>query len=276
MLAPRNRGTVQPSTGKIATVLPELGAAALPVQPTLELERLYRRQRLAASYRLFARNGYDFGGAGHITVRDPEFPDRFWVNPQGLHFSHICVSELMLVDHEGRIVQPPACAPARLNRAAFAIHSELHRARPDVMAAAHSHSTYGKAFSTLGRLLDPITQDACMFYNDHVVFEAYSGVVLDLDEGRKIAATLGSRNAAILQHHGLLTVGQTVEAAVWRHVALEEACRVQLLVDAAGVARKIAPDVAAHATAMATEIGGIHAFQPYWELLTAEEPDLLE
>src|SRR3954468_3773446 len=120
----------------------------------------------------------------------------------------------MLVSHEGEIVQAPAQAKPRLNRAAFAIHSELHKARPDVVAAAHSHSLYGKAWSTLGRLLDPLTQDAAAFYEDHALFQEFSGVVLDTSEGEKIAHALGSKKAVILQNHGILTVGQTVEAAV--------------------------------------------------------------
>src|SRR6267142_1672926 len=92
------------ASGKIETTLPPFDAKTVPIQPTLELERLYRKQRLAAAYRLFARNGYDMGGAGHITARYPEFTDQFWVNPQGVHFSRICVSELMLVNHEGQVI----------------------------------------------------------------------------------------------------------------------------------------------------------------------------
>lgn len=265
---------------KIETVLPErvLGApSALPQQPTIEAERLYRKQRLAAGYRLFARNGFDMGGAGHITARDPEHPDHFWVNPAGVHFSRITVSELMLVNHEGEIVQPPAHAKPRLNRAAFAIHSELHKARPDVVAAAHSHSLYGKAWSALGRLLDPLTQDSAAFYDDHSIFAEFSGVVLDTSEGEKIAEALGPRKAVILQNHGILTVGQTVEAAVWRYLALENACQVQLLAEAAGQTRPMPPEVARHtASQVGTEIGGVYAFQPYWDVVSEEEPDLFD
>lgn len=265
---------------KIETVLPErsFGApGAVPQQPTLEAERLYRKQRLAAGYRLFARNGFDMGGAGHITARDPEFPDHFWVNPAGVHFSRITVSDLMLVSHEGEIVQPPARAKPRLNRAAFAIHSELHKARPDVIAAAHSHSLYGKAWSALGRLLDPLTQDAAAFYDDHSLFTEFSGVVLDTSEGEKIAEALGPRKAVILQNHGILTVGQTVEAAVWRYLAMENACQVQLLAEAAGQTRPMPPEVARHtASQVGSEIGGVYAFQPYWDIVSEEEPDLFD
>jgi ribulose-5-phosphate 4-epimerase/fuculose-1-phosphate aldolase len=78
-----------------------------------------------------------------------------------------------------------------VNAAAFAIHSQVHAARPDVVAAAHSHSIYGKSWSTLGRTLDPITQDVCAFYGDHGLFDDYTGVVLDLEEGKRIASALG-------------------------------------------------------------------------------------
>ena len=110
-----------------------------------------------------AKYGFDDGLAGHITVRDPEKPDHYWVNQFGMHFSQIKVSNLVLVNHYGDIVEGSSEGTGIVNGAAFAIHSQIHAARPDAVAAAHSHSTYGKAWSSLGRMLDPITQDACAF-----------------------------------------------------------------------------------------------------------------
>lgn len=276
----RPQGRPAPHPAKLETVLPERATAqpaAIPQRASVEEERLHRKQRLAAGYRLFARNGFDMGGAGHITARDPEFPDQFWVNPAGVHFSRITVSDLMLVNHEGEIVQPPAHAKPRLNRAAFAIHSELHKARPDVVAAAHSHSLYGKAWSALGRLLDPITQDSAAFYDDHSLFTEFSGVVLDTSEGEKIAQALGHRKAVILQNHGLLTVARSVEAAVWRYLAMENACQAQLLAEAAGQTRPMQHHIAKlTAGQMGSEIGGIYAFEPYWDVVSEEEPDLFD
>lgn len=246
-----------------------------PPQPTIELERLYRKQRLAAAFRIFGHFGFDHGGAGHITVRDPEFPDTFWLNPAGVHFSHIRVSDLMRVDHTGEIVEHGEVK--RLNRAAFAIHSTLHKARPDVLAAAHSHSLYGKAWSALGRLLDPLTQDGCAFYEDHALFEHFSGVVLDTSEGEKIAEALGAKKAVILQNHGILTVGPTLEAAVWRYIALDNACHTQLLAEAAGKVKPIPHDVARHTAAqVGSDAGGFYSFQPYFDLITREQPDLFD
>ena len=123
--------------------------------PTFESpadERTHLRQRLAAGFRLFGRFGFDEGVAGHITARDPERSDCFWVNPFGMSFKQIRASDLILVSHEGEVVE----GDWPVNQAAFAIHSRVHAARPDVIAAAHSHSVHGKAFSSLHRPLRPL------------------------------------------------------------------------------------------------------------------------
>ena len=70
----------------------------------VDQERLWRKQRLALAFRIFGRLGFDEGVAGHITARDPEFPDTFWVNPFGMSFNQIKVSDLIHVDHEGNLL----------------------------------------------------------------------------------------------------------------------------------------------------------------------------
>src|SRR5205823_116530 len=128
-----------------------------------------------------------------------------------------------------------------VNAAAFAIHSRIHSARPDVVAAAHAHSLHGKSWSSLGRLLDPITQDACAFFEDHGLFADFTGVVYEASEGERIARALGNYKAAILRNHGLLTVGRTVDEAAWWFVTMERSCQAQLLAEAAGNPVKIDP-----------------------------------
>jgi ribulose-5-phosphate 4-epimerase/fuculose-1-phosphate aldolase len=247
--------------------------AAEAPRGTVEEERLHRKRRLAASYRIFALKGYDHGLAGHITARDPEFADRFWVAPIGPWFGHIRVSDLVLVDHSGAIL----AGEGPINQAGFAIHSEIHKARPDVVAAAHSHSIYGKAWSALGRLLDPITQDSCFFYENHVLFDDFTGVVLDNAEGKRIAEALGDKRAAILQNHGILTVGRSVESAVASYVSFENACQTQLLAEAAGQVKPISHEVARHtANQGGGRDPGAYGFRPLWERVLREQPDFLE
>jgi ribulose-5-phosphate 4-epimerase/fuculose-1-phosphate aldolase len=252
-----------------------------PVFSTPAEERRHRKERLAASFRLFSRYGFDEGGAGHITARDPERLDHFWVNPFGMHFGQIRVSDLILVNDQGEVVDdyPEANQQSRreVNLAAFAIHSRIHKARPDVVAAAHAHSLYGKAWSSLGRPLDPLTQDACAFYEDHAVFDDYTGIVEETSEGDRIARALGNKKAAILRNHGLLTVGRCVDEAVWWFITMDRSCHAQLLAEAAGQPHKIPHETAKHTyTLLGSPLAGWFQFQPLWDRISSEQPDLLE
>jgi ribulose-5-phosphate 4-epimerase/fuculose-1-phosphate aldolase len=193
-------------------------------------ERAYLKHRLVLAFRVFAQFGFSEGVAGHITVRDPVDPTSFWVNPFGKHFSLIKDDDLIRVDHTGTVVE--GGKNKRLNYAAYAIHSEIHTARPDVLCAAHSHSVYGRAFCATGRTLDMLTQDSCVFHNDHILYSNFAGVVLASEEGKAIAKQLGTKKAALLGNHGLLTVGPSIEAVVAWFVLLDKCCQVQLAADA--------------------------------------------
>jgi ribulose-5-phosphate 4-epimerase/fuculose-1-phosphate aldolase len=236
-------------------------------------ERIHMKQRMAAAFRLFDRFGFNEGVAGHLTGRDPEHPELFWVNPFGMSFGQIRARDLILVDDHGKVVE----GDWPVNTAAFAIHSQVHAARPDVKAAAHTHSHYGRAFSTLGKQLAPLTQDACAFYGDHAVFDDFTGVVLDVEEGKRIAHALGDGKAAILRNHGLLTVGTTVDEAAWWFITMERSCHVQLLADAAGDPVVIDDECA---TLTAGQVGshaaGWISFQPLYDKIVADQPDLLD
>ena len=85
------------------------------------------------------------------------------------HFKYIKVSDLVLVNEQGEVVEGGNMHS--INAAGFMIHSAIHEARPDVIAAVHTHSIAGKAFSTLGIELDINTQDACAFWHDHTIYK---------------------------------------------------------------------------------------------------------
>lgn len=189
-----------------------------------------------------------------------------------MYFGHVKVSDLLLVDASGSVVS----GTGRVNPAGFTIHSQVHAARPDVIAAAHAHSIHGRAWSALARRLDPLTQDACAFYGDHEVFDEYGGVAVDTEEGKRIAERLGEGKAVILRNHGLLTVGGSVQEAAWWFMAMERACQVQLLAEAAGNPVHIDPEVARATRQVmgAPDIGRL-SFRPMYDDIVRTEPDLL-
>jgi ribulose-5-phosphate 4-epimerase/fuculose-1-phosphate aldolase len=245
----------------------------IPVFKSPAAERLHRKQRLAAGFRLFSHFGFDEGIAGHITVRDTELRDHFWVNPFGRHFSQIKVSDLVLVNHDGVVVE----GDALVNGAAFAIHSRIHAAHPEIVAAAHAHSLYGKTWASLGRVLDPISQDACALYQNHAVFDDFTGVVVETEVGDRIARALDHKIAVILQNHGLLTTGVTVDAAIYLFLLMERCCQSQLLAEAAGEPIKIPHEVALKTRDyIASDHSLWYSFQPLYDFIVARQPDLLE
>ncbi|TPI29743.1 class II aldolase/adducin family protein [Mesorhizobium sp. B3-1-9] len=240
---------------------------------TLEQERQHRKERLAAGFRIFAELGFSEGVAGHITARDPEFTETFWVNPFGMHFAHITVSDLIRVDCSGDVIE----GTMPVNVAAFAIHHQIHAARPDVVAAAHAHSIYGKAWSAVGRLLDPITQDACAFYEDHIFFNDTRVLITEASEAARIAGGLGAHKAAILRNHGLLTVGETVDEAVWWFISMERCCQAQFLAESVGTPLQVDPANARAARAVnGTPTAGWFQCQPLWQRILRQHPELLE
>ncbi len=109
------------------------------------------------------------------------------------------------------------------------------------------------------------------------MFDDYTGVVNQLEEGDRIASALGNRKAAILRNHGLLTVGQTVDEAVWWFLSMDRCCHAQLLAEAAGKPMSISHENALLAwKQIGSHIGGWFQFQPLWNMITRQQPDLFD
>jgi ribulose-5-phosphate 4-epimerase/fuculose-1-phosphate aldolase len=233
-------------------------------------ERAVAKHRLAASYRIFARFGFDEGAAGHITVRDPEHTHTFWVAPFGRYFGALLPDDMVRVDEDGNVVE----GTGEVNRAAFCIHAAIHQARPEVNGAAHAHGLHGKTFASLDRLLAPLTQDSCAFYGQHARFDEFGGVVLDQAYGDRIAKCLGTGRALILANHGHLTAAASLEAAVWWFVSMERSFQSELMARAAGEPREI-PHATAELTASQHTVEYAElCFASLYERIVAEQPDL--
>jgi len=140
---------------------------------------------------------------------------------------------MVLVDYSGAVIGGNTSRPA--NAAGFLIHSAVHKARPDVHAACHTHSKAGKAWSAFNRKLEMLNQDICYLHGDaQALYEEFGGVVFSEEEGERLASALGPNGKGIiLRNHGLLTVGSTVDEAAYLFTLMERSCEVQLMVEAA-------------------------------------------
>ncbi|GFZ51942.1 Meiotically up-regulated gene 14 protein [Saitozyma sp. JCM 24511] len=243
-------------------------------------KREWVKLHLAVAFRFWGKMGYGEGISGHITVRDPILRDHFWMNPFGVHFSSMTISKLVLVTPDG-YVHPTLGAQLPINMAGFYIHSAIHHARPEVEAAGHCHSLHGKAWSAFGRPVDITTQDSCLFYDNQAVYHNFGGIVLAAEEGANIAKALGPRNkCAILQNHGLLTLGHTVDECAYLFSALDKQCKVQLMIEAAaagGIKKSIIDDEDAKFTAATIQYheNVYYNLNPEVQLILEREPGVL-
>lgn len=263
------RSVYQPNQDGL--IFPELPSFEDPAD-----ERRHRKERLAAACRAFDKYGFDYGFAGHISVRDPEHPNLYWTNPMCVPFRQVKVSNLILVDHKGEVVE----GRHAVNQAGFILHASVHEANPHIVAMCHAHTVYGTAWAATGRPLDPISQDAACFYENHAVVNDEGGAVaVARGQGHGVVEAFASNRAILHQNHGILTGSRhSVDDACWWFIALERCCQIQMMMEATGIKPpQVSPERARYSAEHVGSdyIGWLH-FQPLWQELVTSQPDLLD
>ena len=176
----------------------------------IELSRAQRKRETALGYRLFAAMRWGDTGDGHISARDPERTDCFWMLGRGVPFNRATADNLVLVGPDSELV----VGEGGINMAGYNIHHPLHAARPDIVCAAHTHTGWGTPFSAEVRPVEAINQESCIFFNDCALFDDEEVQVQDCAGGERIAAALGDKGSIILRNHGILTAADSVAEAV--------------------------------------------------------------
>lgn len=207
---------------------PFRGVEPIDTVRTTEAERAHRKRTCALGYRIFGAMRWGQLGDGHISARDPEQTDHFWVLDWGVPFRAATVEDLVLVGPDGSVKNAAGEATGAVNTAGYNIHAPLLTARPDAVSAAHTHTGYGTPWSANVEPFRAISQESCAFVFDQALFDDEEVEVLSPDGGKRIAAALGDNKLAILRNHGLLTVAPTVEAAVGFFVMAERVAEVHV------------------------------------------------
>ncbi|RXZ80046.1 class II aldolase/adducin family protein [Paenibacillaceae bacterium] len=246
---------------------PKANRPAPPQFDNLEDEREHRKQRLVAAFRVFSKYGYDEGVMGHISVRDPIKTDHYWTNPLALSFNLIKTSDLVLQNHKGEIVH----GHGYVHGGALLLHPPIQKLRPDINAIAHTHSIFGKTWCSLGRKLDPITTESAVFYQAHDVFDSFKH-----GEGEALANAVGNNKGLLLKNHGLVTFGKTVDEAAYWFISMERSCQAQLLAEAVGKPELIEHERAQQVSNRFTSDMGWLNFQPYYDTIVKENPELFQ
>src|SRR5499426_4691731 len=193
------------------------------------------RKKLTNAGRVLASQDQGDFVAGHVTVRLPDDPSRFLMKPATIGLDEMTIDNIITVDLEGQKV---AGTMPRHNE--VFIHSEVLRARPEIQCVIHTHAPHAVAFSSLGRELVPVNNEAGYFYKQLPIFSETSDLIVTQERGKSVARCLGQHGALILRNHGIVTAARSIEEAVWIALKLERACRVQMLAEAAGGPKLVA------------------------------------
>ncbi len=231
--------------------------------------RAERKRQVALGYRILAAQGWGDLGDGHISARDPERSDCFWLLRYGVSYHQARSQDLVLVGPDGDLVEGEGV----INTAAYYIHHPILMARPDVVSATHVHTGWGTPFSAEVRPIEPITQESCIFFEDHAIFDDEEVQVQSTEGGKRIAVALGRNRAIILRNHGLLTVGDRVDEAVGSFVQLERVAESHMK---ARDAKPISQEAARYAQSDLTRFGAGRI--GFWALVSRyiEDPSVVD
>lgn len=195
---------------------------------SIEDERAHRKRMAAIGYRIFGSMRWGQIGDGHVSARDPELTDHFWLLDYGVPFSQATVDKMVLVGPDGNLVEFDGSHGVGANTAGYNIHYPVFQARPDVVSIAHTHTPYGTPWSANVKPFQPINQESTAFVFDQSLFDDEEVEVLSVDGGHRIAAAAGSSRLCILRNHGLVTMGATVEETVGFFVMAERVAEVHV------------------------------------------------
>src|SRR6266542_5391399 len=145
-------------------------------------------------------------------------------------FDEIGPGQVILVSWNGDVLEGDG-----KRHSEYAIHTELMRARDDVSSVVHTHAPWSIAFASTMQPLRPVSHDGTLFVPPDIArFTKTGNLILTAELGSALAATVADRNAALMVHHGIVTCGADVVAAVMTAVFLERACQMNVRVLAAG------------------------------------------
>jgi L-fuculose-phosphate aldolase len=166
---------------------------------------------------------------GHVSVRVPGDPSHFFMKPHSYGLDEITMENMVTCNLEGEKV-----AGGGPRHSEVYIHSEIFKVRPDVNAVIHAHPTHAVAMSATGRPLRYYSQPSAVFADGIGNYTDTIDLIRSKEMGAGVAKALGPHKAAYLRNHGVAVVGRSVEECVILTIMLENACQIQLLVDAAG------------------------------------------
>lgn len=188
------------------------------------------RVQLAALYRIFAYLKWDEAIYNHISLRLPDDPGHYLMNPFGLHYSEVCASNLVKVGLDGRVADH---SDWPINPAGVTFHGAIHARVPHGHCVMHVHTTATQAVCCLKDGLSFSNFYAAQLHG-RVAWHDFEGITVRPDEGERILASAGGKPVVMLRNHGPVVIGETLAQAFALMWLVNRACEVQLAAQSMG------------------------------------------
>jgi L-fuculose-phosphate aldolase len=190
-------------------------------------------QQVVAGSRVIALHGYADLTLGHVSVRSPDGNSMF-IKRKGVSLSRVTSDDVITVDLDDE----DALAVPGMHLEA-AMHVEAYRLRPDVGCVIHGHPLYVTALGATDARLEMVSHDSVLFVDGLGMYDESPDLITTLEQGRKVAETLGARRVTLLKNHGVMVVGEDVRWAVLAGLTLERSVRLQTIAQRLGNLRPI-------------------------------------
>jgi len=183
------------------------------------------REQVAWACRILASEGYADLTLGHISARGPE--GDVWIKRKGVALDEVEPEDVVSVEDADAVLHLETV-----------LHTGVYRARADIGAVVHGHPPHATALGATAADLALLTHDGILFADGVARFDDPDLIVED-DQGDRVASALGSRRAVLMENHGVLVVGKDIPWAVLTAVTLERAARLQAIASCLGKLRPI-------------------------------------
>jgi L-fuculose-phosphate aldolase len=188
------------------------------------------REQVAWACRILASEGYADLTLGHISARGPD--GEIWIKRKGVALDEVEPEDVVTLEDPDAVLHLETV-----------LHTGVYRARPDVGAVVHGHPPYATALGATAADLLVLTHDGILFA-DGVSRFGDPDLIVDDDQGDRVAEALGSRRVVLMENHGVLVVGADVKWAVLTAVTLERAAQLQSIASTLGELRPVEHEVA--------------------------------
>ena len=188
------------------------------------------REQVACACRILAAEGYADLTLGHVSGRGRD--GEIWIKRKGVALDEVDSDDVVALEEPDAVLHLETV-----------LHTGVYRARADVGAVVHGHPPYATALGATAADLALLTHDGILFAEGVGRFDD-PDLIVDDEQGDRVAAALGAGRALLMQNHGVLAVGKDVPWAVLTAVTIERAARLQSIASTLGELRPISEALA--------------------------------